>query len=79
MLAFNLSTQLAKAHRSLCVQGHPGLHSKLQATQGYMVRPYLKNKTKCCLEKESTGFISQSKAGERVYDMKEAKHHVLGW
>lgn len=37
--AFDPSTQKAKGGRSLCVQGHPGLHSGFQASQGFIMRP----------------------------------------
>lgn len=41
--AFNSSIQETKAGGSLRIQRQPGLHSKYQATQRYMVGTYLKN------------------------------------
>ena len=46
--AFNSRTQEVEASRSLCVQGQPNPHSKLQASQGYTVR--------LCLRKEMSGW-----------------------
>lgn len=39
---FNSSTQDTEAGECVCVPGQPGLHSKFQASQGYLVRLYLK-------------------------------------
>jgi hypothetical protein len=41
--AFNLSTQVAEAGRSLWVQGQPDLQSQYQDSQGYTEKPCLKN------------------------------------
>jgi hypothetical protein len=38
---FDPSTQEAEVDWSLWVQGQPGLHSQLQASQGYFVKPCL--------------------------------------
>lgn len=40
--AFKTSIWEAEAGKSRWVPSHPSLHSKLQANQGYIVRPYLK-------------------------------------
>lgn len=42
--AFSFSTQEAEAGRSLSVQGQPRLHSKFQASQGYVARLLQKEK-----------------------------------
>ena len=41
---FNPSTQEAEVGGSLRVWGQPGLQPELQNSQGYMEKPYLKNK-----------------------------------
>jgi hypothetical protein len=43
--AFNPSTQDVEAGGSLRVGGQPELHSEFQASQSYIVRSYLKDKT----------------------------------
>ena len=45
MHTFYPSTQEAETDGPLCVEGHPGLQSEFQESQGYVERPGLKNKT----------------------------------